>query len=84
MAITGLDEVCQHGRVGFCYDDLKAAQQGLFDFLHAHAFDFALAESGSREQAEQYAGAYAQAYCRGTLEDAPAHPDVWRDWTAAS
>lgn len=51
-------EVCSHGREGYCYDDASPAEREAVDFVHRHAYDYAVGGGVDHDTAEAYA-AYA-------------------------
>jgi hypothetical protein len=46
--------LCQHGTDGYCYDDALPEEREAVDFIHRHAFDYAVSHEGP-DLAEEYA-----------------------------
>ena len=49
--------MCRHGHTGYCHDEATPEQRQAFNFLHAHAYAWALPYG--RDEAEEYASRFA-------------------------
>lgn len=72
---------CAHGREGFCWDELSPEGKRTYDFLYAHAYDYAV-RIADRDLAEEYAGYIAMNNCLLPAEDWYSHKTEWRSFTA--
>lgn len=68
---------CSHGREGFCHDDATPEQRAAFDEAHRLAYAWAIGAGVERDEAEAFAGEYAQREYLWLIEDWANFPSAW-------
>lgn len=71
---------CSHGREGFCHDDATPEQRTAFDEAHRFAYAWAMSVHVDRDDAEVFAGDYAQASYLWPVEDWSSASSAFADY----